>query len=97
MILRVFHASQVLDRARNTNRDIQAQGDNLAGLAHLPVVRGIAGIDCRAGCADGRPQLVSQLFDQCKVFFGANTAATETTTPPKSVPGDRSRDLVFNP
>ena len=43
--LRIFHAGKMLNRTGNTDRDVQVRRDDLAGLAHLPVVRHKAGID----------------------------------------------------
>src|ERR1044072_8017632 len=42
--LGVLHAGQMLDRARNPDRDVEVRRHHLAGLADLPVVRRIAGI-----------------------------------------------------
>src|SRR4051812_46121196 len=43
--LAVLHAGEMLDRARNADRDIDFGGDDLAGLADLIIVGGIARID----------------------------------------------------
>src|SRR5215472_6297731 len=43
--LGIFHSCEMLYRSRNTNRDIKFGCVHLAGLAHLPIVRRIAGID----------------------------------------------------
>jgi hypothetical protein len=37
--LRVLHAGEMLDRARDPDRDVEVGSDDLAGLADLPVVR----------------------------------------------------------
>src|SRR5919201_379763 len=50
--LGVLHAGQMLDRAGDADRDIKFRGHHLAGLADLPVVRRIAGIDRGARGAD---------------------------------------------
>ena len=74
--LRVFHTSEVLNRARDTNSDVKLWCNHLAGLTNLPVVRGIARVDSGARRANSRAQFVSQTFDQGKVLFGTNTATT---------------------
>src|SRR5436853_2330297 len=43
--LRILHARKVLDRAGNADRDIDFGRDDLAGLADLIVVGGIARVD----------------------------------------------------
>ena len=61
--LRVLHAGQVLDRARDADRDVELRGDHLAGLADLPVVRRIARVDRRARGAHRRAELVGHRLD----------------------------------
>ena len=57
----------MLDRARDADCDIDFGGDDLARLADLIVVRGIARIDRGAACTDARAQLVRERIDQrCK-------------------------------
>jgi hypothetical protein len=53
----------MLDRARNADRDIEIRRHDLAGLADLPVVRGVAGIDRRARGTDGGAELVGDRLD----------------------------------
>src|SRR4051794_22930469 len=43
--LRVLHPGQVLDGARDADRDVEVGGHDLAGLADLPVVGRVAGVD----------------------------------------------------
>ena len=43
--------------------DVEVRRDDLAGLADLPVVRRIAGIDRGARCADGGAELVGDRQD----------------------------------
>src|SRR5690349_2864318 len=43
--LRILHSGEVLDGARDADRDIDFGGDDLAGLPDLIVVGGVAGID----------------------------------------------------
>src|SRR5215831_9652035 len=50
--LGILHAGEMLDRARDADRDIELGGYHLPGLAHLPVVGRIAGVDRRPGSAD---------------------------------------------
>ena len=49
----------MLDGARNSNRDIKIRRHNLAGLAYLPVVRRIAGVDGSARSTDRGAELAS--------------------------------------
>src|SRR5690606_17567271 len=61
--LRILHAGEVLDRARDADRDIDLRGDDLAGLADLIVVGDIARVHRRAARADARAELVGERFD----------------------------------
>src|SRR3954463_11735993 len=56
--LGVFHPGEMLNGAGNSDRDVKLGRDHLAGLAALPVVRRIAGVDRGARGADAGPQLV---------------------------------------
>jgi hypothetical protein len=67
--LRVLHAGQMLDGAGNADRDIKLRRDHLAGLADLPVVRRITGIDGSARCADGSTELVGNRQDDLLELF----------------------------
>ena len=44
----------MLDGTQDAGDDVELRRDDLAGLADLPVVRGITGIDGRAACTNGR-------------------------------------------
>ncbi len=70
--LRILHAREVLDRAGNADRDIDFGSDDLAGLADLIVVRGIAGIDRGAACADGGAELVGERVEQAVELLRSN-------------------------
>src|SRR5262245_48779426 len=61
--LGILHAGKMLDRARYADRDVELGRDDLAGLTHLPVVGGVAGIDGRARGAHCRAQLVRDRLD----------------------------------
>src|SRR5262249_45639851 len=50
--LRILHAGEVLDRARDADRDIEVGGDDLAGLADLIIIGHEARIDGGARGAD---------------------------------------------
>ena len=63
MTFEILHAGQMLDRARNTDRDIELRRHDLAGLADLPVVRRVAGVDRGARGAHRRPELVGYRLD----------------------------------
>lgn len=56
----VFHTGQVLDRAGDTDRDVQLWRNDFAGLADLHVVGYETCVDGRAGSADRSAQLVGQ-------------------------------------
>src|SRR3984957_19870570 len=61
--LGILHAGEMLNRAGNADRDIKFWRHHLAGLADLPVVRRVAGIDRGARCADGGAKLVGERLD----------------------------------
>jgi hypothetical protein len=61
--LRVLHAGEVLDGARDADGDVEFRGDDLAGLADLVVVRGVARVDRGARGADARAKLVGERED----------------------------------
>src|SRR5215472_534032 len=69
--LGVLHAGEMLDGTGDADRDIELGRHDLAGLAHLPIVGRIAGIDRRAGGADRRAELVGNRLD----VFGEILAA----------------------
>src|SRR4029077_7513580 len=55
--LRILHAGEMLDGARDPDRDVELRCDDLAGLADLVVVRHKAGIDRGARGAYRRAEL----------------------------------------
>src|ERR1700678_4215927 len=61
--LGVLHAGEMLDRAGNTDRDIELRRHHLAGLSHLPVVRRISGIDRGARSTDAGAEFVGERLD----------------------------------
>ncbi len=66
----------MLDRAGDAASDVEFGGDHLAGLADLPVVRGIARIDGGAAGADGGAELVGDRDDDLlEILLGADAAA----------------------
>ena len=65
----------MLDRARDTDGDIQRWRDDLARLAHLPVVRHEAGIDGGARSTHGGAQLVGQRFQDVEVLGRTHATA----------------------
>ena len=56
--LRVLHAGEVLDGARDADRDVEVGRHDLAGLAHLPVVGRVARVHRGARGAHGGAELV---------------------------------------
>ena len=61
--LAVLHAGEVLDRARDADRDVELGRDDLAGLADLVVVRHEAGVDRGARGADRGAELVGERLE----------------------------------
>lgn len=61
--LGILHARQVMDRARDADRDIDFGRDDLAGLANQMVIGHIARVYTRAGCAHGGVELVGERED----------------------------------
>lgn len=53
----------MLDGTQDAGDDVELRRDDLAGLADLPVVRSITGIDGRAACTNGSTELVGQRQD----------------------------------
>ena len=72
---RVLDAGQVLDRARDADREVQLRRNDLAGLADLQIVRGVARVDRGARCADGGAELVGEAVDDLEVVGAAERAA----------------------
>src|SRR5262249_2744165 len=69
--LGVLHAGEMLDRPRYADRDVEFGRHHLPGLADLPVVGGVAGIDRRARGADRRAQFVGNRLDVFGEVFPA--------------------------
>ena len=68
----------MLDRATDTNRDIEVRSDDLASLTDLHVVRTIAGINSSTGRANGTvlaAQSGGKIIQETEVL-----ATLETTT-----------------
>src|SRR3984885_3567953 len=61
--LGILHAGEMLDRAGNADRDIKFGRYHLAGLADLPVVRRVAGVDRGTRGADGCSQFIGERLD----------------------------------
>jgi hypothetical protein len=68
--LRILHPGEMLDGAGDADRDVEIGGNDLAGLADLPVIRRIAGIDGGARGADGSTELVGDRQDDFLELFG---------------------------
>src|SRR5215471_88774 len=69
--LGVLHAGEMLDRAGDADGNVELGRHHLAGLADLPVVGRIAGVDCGARGADARTQLVGKRLDILGEIFPA--------------------------
>src|SRR5215203_5183531 len=61
--LGVFHPGEMLNCAGNSDCDVELGRYHLAGLADLPVVRRVTGIDCGTRGADAGAQCVRHRFD----------------------------------
>src|SRR3954447_21776601 len=69
--LGVFHPGEMLNRTGNSDRDIEFRRHHLAGLADLPVVRRIAGVDRGARGANRGAELVRHRLDILGEVFAA--------------------------
>src|SRR5215212_5800064 len=74
--LRILHAGEMLDRARDADGDVEVRRHHLAGLPDLPVVRRVAGIDGGPGRPHGGPELVGDRLDVFGEIFGRAERAT---------------------
>src|SRR5712691_7891887 len=79
--LGILHPGEVLDRARNADRDIELGGDDLAGLADLVVVGNKAGIDRGARGADRGAELVGDLLQEVEVVARLHAATARDDDP----------------
>ncbi len=66
----ILHPREMLDRARNADRDIDLRRDDLAGLADLIIVGRLARIDRGAAGADPGAELVGERVEQSMELFG---------------------------
>ena len=74
--LAVLHAGQMLDRARNADRDVKIRRDDLAGLADLLVVRRVAASTAAREAPIAAPSLSASGLDELlKVLAGSHAAA----------------------
>src|SRR5699024_1408500 len=71
-----LHPGQVLNRTGDAHGDIQIRRDRNPGLAHLEVVRHIAGIYSGTGSTDGSVELIGQIFYKFEILLGTDAAAT---------------------
>src|SRR5881397_2047911 len=90
--LRRAHAGEVLDRARDPDRDVEGRGDGLSRLAHLIGVRPPARVHHGAGRSDrgAAAERPGQLLEQLEVHRLLEPAAAFTcftTTRPAATSG----------
>ena len=71
---RILDAGQVLDRARDADRDVELRRDDLARLTDLQIVRHEPRVDRRTRGADGRAELVGELVHALEVVGAAEGA-----------------------
>src|SRR6185369_5799455 len=62
--LGILHSGEMLDRARNSDRDIDLRSDDFARLPDLVIVGRIAGVDRGAACPDRGAELVGERIEQ---------------------------------
>src|ERR1044072_3123767 len=74
--LAVLHAGEMLDRAGESDGDVEVGRHHLAGLADLVVVRHVALIDCGAAGAETGAELVGQRLEHLEVLAARQAAAT---------------------
>ena len=65
----------MLDGTGDAGRDVELRRDDLAGLPHLPVVGGIAGVHGGARGAQGCIQFVGERFQHLMELFGTAQSA----------------------
>ena len=88
--LAVLHPRQVLDGARDADRDVELGRHDLAGLPDLVVVRRIARVHRGARGADRGAELVRHRLDQVEVLGRAHGRPPEIRRGPPSAPAARS-------
>src|SRR3954454_20373591 len=66
---RAFHPDQMLDRARDPERDVELRRDGLPGAADLAIHRQPAGVADRPGRGDLRAHRLGQLLRQLQVLL----------------------------
>ena len=79
--LRILHAGEMLDRARDADRDVELGRDDLAGLADLVVVGHEAGIDRGARGADRGAELVGDRLQQVEIVARLHAAPARDDDP----------------
>ena len=72
----IFHASQMLNGAGNTDGNIEIRRYDFAGLAHLPIIRCVARVHGCARGTNGGTQFIGQGFDDFEIIFRSNTTTT---------------------
>src|SRR6516162_3400025 len=60
---RILHAREMLNSAGNSDRNVKIRGYDFAGLADLPIVRRVAGIDRGTRGADCGAELIRDWLD----------------------------------
>ena len=89
--LAVLHAGEMLDGTGDADGDVEVGGHDLAGLADLPVVGRVAGIDRRAGRPDGGTDTVGELLDDLEVLGRADPTTTRDDDPGRAQIGPGAR------
>ena len=62
-LLGALNAGEMLQRPGNADGNIEIGGNDLAGLADLPVIGSITSVDGGAGGADSRTERLTKGFD----------------------------------
>src|SRR5690606_4388496 len=73
---RVLHTSQMLDRAGNTNGDVQIWSNDLTGLTNLHVVRYETSVNRCTGCTNSSTDFVGHFVQHLEVVAVLHATAT---------------------
>src|SRR5699024_3973856 len=73
--LRGLHPGEVLDRARDAQRDVELGGDRNASLPHLEIVVGVPRVHRDSGGTHRGPDLIGELLNELEPVLRADAAA----------------------
>lgn len=94
--LGLLHAGKVLDGTRDTDGNVELGGDDLAGLADLERVVGVAGVDgCTRGTNGSAEGVSKGIEDRLKVVLGLEGTATRDDLGGRAEVGARRDDNLL--